>query len=126
MGGVLAAGEGCPDLTDRYFKGIPGDSHASHDPRFLRPEHITDAVLGNPKKLNDLAQSRGANAGADGPGLASELNASLNLATCRFAARRGQKYPPRSVQAQLSPRKHGTTCSRAIAKEQSCAVHFSK
>ena len=46
-------------LTDRYFKGIPADSRAGHDPRFLRPEHITDAVLAKAKKLNDVAQSRG-------------------------------------------------------------------
>ena len=46
-------------LTDRYFKGVPADSRAGHDPRFLRPADITDAVLARTKKLNDLAQSRG-------------------------------------------------------------------
>ena len=46
-------------LTDRYFKGIPADSRAGHDQRFLRPEHITDAVLAKAKKLNDLASARG-------------------------------------------------------------------
>ncbi len=46
-------------LTDRYFKGVPADSRASRDTRFLRPDHITDAVLVKTKKLNDLAQSRG-------------------------------------------------------------------
>jgi L-glyceraldehyde 3-phosphate reductase len=46
-------------LTDRYFKGIPADSRAGHDPRFLRPTDITDAVLAKTRKLNDLAQSRG-------------------------------------------------------------------
>jgi len=46
-------------LTDRYFKGVPADSRAGHDPRFLRPSDITDAVLAKTKKLNDLAQSRG-------------------------------------------------------------------
>ena len=46
-------------LTDRYFKGIPADSRAGHDPRFLRPEHITDAILAKTKTLHDLAQSRG-------------------------------------------------------------------
>jgi L-glyceraldehyde 3-phosphate reductase len=46
-------------LTDRYFKGIPADSRAGHDPRFLRPADITDAILAKTKKLNDLAQSRG-------------------------------------------------------------------
>jgi L-glyceraldehyde 3-phosphate reductase len=46
-------------LTDRYFKGIPADSRAGHDQRFLRPADVTDAVLAKTKKLNDLAQSRG-------------------------------------------------------------------
>ncbi|MGN6553990.1 MAG: L-glyceraldehyde 3-phosphate reductase [Verrucomicrobiota bacterium] len=46
-------------LTDRYFNGVPSDSRASRDTRFLRPEHITDAVLAKTKKLNDLAQTRG-------------------------------------------------------------------
>jgi L-glyceraldehyde 3-phosphate reductase len=46
-------------LTDRYFKGVPADSRAGHDTRFLRPADITDAVLAKTKKLNDLAQSRG-------------------------------------------------------------------
>src|SRR5471032_1148993 len=46
-------------LTDRYFKGIPADSRAGHDTRFLRPSDITDAVLARTRKLNDLAQSRG-------------------------------------------------------------------
>jgi L-glyceraldehyde 3-phosphate reductase len=46
-------------LTDRYFKGIPADSRAGHDQRFLRPADITDAVLAKAKKLNDLALSRG-------------------------------------------------------------------
>jgi L-glyceraldehyde 3-phosphate reductase len=46
-------------LTDRYFKGIPADSRAGHDKRFLRPADITDAVLAKTKKLNDLALSRG-------------------------------------------------------------------
>jgi L-glyceraldehyde 3-phosphate reductase len=46
-------------LTNRYFRGIPADSRAGHDPRFLRPADITDEVLAKTKKLNDLAQSRG-------------------------------------------------------------------
>ena len=46
-------------LTDRYFKGIPADSRAGHDPRFLRPADITAEVLAKAKKLNELAQSRG-------------------------------------------------------------------
>jgi L-glyceraldehyde 3-phosphate reductase len=46
-------------LTDRYFKGIPADSRAGHDQRFLGPADITREVLAKTKKLNDFAQSRG-------------------------------------------------------------------
>jgi L-glyceraldehyde 3-phosphate reductase len=46
-------------LTDRYFKGIPADSRAGHDQRFLRPADITDVVIAKAKKLNELAQARG-------------------------------------------------------------------
>ncbi len=46
-------------LTNRYFAGIPTDSRAGHDPRFLRPEHVTDAVLAKTRKLDELARSRG-------------------------------------------------------------------
>jgi L-glyceraldehyde 3-phosphate reductase len=46
-------------LTDRYFKGIPDDSRAGRDQRFLRPEHVTEAVLAKTKRLDALAQARG-------------------------------------------------------------------
>jgi L-glyceraldehyde 3-phosphate reductase len=46
-------------LTDRYFNGIPADSRAGHDPRFLRPEQITDSVIAKTKELNKVAQERG-------------------------------------------------------------------
>jgi L-glyceraldehyde 3-phosphate reductase len=46
-------------LTDRYFKGIPADSRAGHDRRFLRPDDVTDAVLAKTRQLNNLALSRG-------------------------------------------------------------------
>ncbi|HTI99937.1 MAG TPA: L-glyceraldehyde 3-phosphate reductase [Dongiaceae bacterium] len=46
-------------LTDRYFKGIPADSRAGHDKRFLRPDDVTSAVLAKTRQLNELAQSRG-------------------------------------------------------------------
>jgi L-glyceraldehyde 3-phosphate reductase len=67
LGTLEAAGLGCTVfsplgkglLTDRYLKGIPADSRAGRDQRFLRPEHITDDVLRRTTKLNELAQSRG-------------------------------------------------------------------
>jgi L-glyceraldehyde 3-phosphate reductase len=46
-------------LTNRYFAGIPADARASRDPRFLRPEHITDAVLARTRQLDTLAHARG-------------------------------------------------------------------
>jgi len=46
-------------LTDRYFGGIPADSRAGHDPRFLKPADVTEAVLSRTKRLNELARSRG-------------------------------------------------------------------
>ena len=46
-------------LTNRYFAGIPADSRAGHDPRFLRPEHVTDTVLAKTRKLDELAKTRG-------------------------------------------------------------------
>lgn len=45
-------------LTDRYLHGIPAGSRASKQV-FLRPEHITDELLANTKRLNDIAQQRG-------------------------------------------------------------------
>ena len=59
IGGIVFSPLAKGLLTDRYFKGVPADSRAGHDPRFLRPEHITDAVLAKTKQLNDLALSRG-------------------------------------------------------------------
>ncbi len=46
-------------LTDRYLNGIPADSRAGHDPRFLKPEHITDAKLVQLRALNEMAKARG-------------------------------------------------------------------
>jgi L-glyceraldehyde 3-phosphate reductase len=59
IGGIVFSPLAKGVLTDRYFKGIPADSRAGHDPRFLRPADITDAVLAKTRKLNDLAQARG-------------------------------------------------------------------
>jgi L-glyceraldehyde 3-phosphate reductase len=46
-------------LTNRYLNGIPADSRAGHDPRFLRPEDITEQKVGVIRQLNNLAQARG-------------------------------------------------------------------
>ena len=46
-------------LTDQYLHGIPADSRAGHDPRYLKPEMITPEKLRKVKKLNEMACARG-------------------------------------------------------------------
>jgi L-glyceraldehyde 3-phosphate reductase len=46
-------------LTNRYLAGIPADSRAGHDPRFLKPEHITPEKLGRIRQLDAMARARG-------------------------------------------------------------------
>jgi L-glyceraldehyde 3-phosphate reductase len=46
-------------LTSRYLQGIPADARAARDPRFLKPEHITEEKLEKIRQLNTLAQNRG-------------------------------------------------------------------
>jgi L-glyceraldehyde 3-phosphate reductase len=45
-------------LTDKYLKGIPADSRAGKDQRFLAPKDITENRLTTISKLNDMALSR--------------------------------------------------------------------
>lgn len=45
-------------LTDRYINGIPADSRAGHDPRFLKPESITEEKLTKIRALNQIAAQR--------------------------------------------------------------------
>ncbi|MGN0742644.1 MAG: aldo/keto reductase [Candidatus Fimadaptatus sp.] len=46
-------------LTARYLDGIPADSRAAHDPRYLKPSAITEEKLARVRRLNDLAARRG-------------------------------------------------------------------
>ncbi len=46
-------------LTGRYLQGIPEDSRAGHDPRFLKPEAITEDRRSRLLRLNAIAQARG-------------------------------------------------------------------
>ena len=46
-------------LTSKYLKGIPADSRAAHDPRYLKPDAITPEKVGRAAKLNALALERG-------------------------------------------------------------------
>lgn len=53
--GPLAGGR----LTGRYLNGIPADSRAAHDPRFLRASDINEQLLATIRKLNAVAERRG-------------------------------------------------------------------
>jgi L-glyceraldehyde 3-phosphate reductase len=46
-------------LTGRYLNGIPADSRAAQDPRFLKPEAITPELVEKLKQLNAVAAERG-------------------------------------------------------------------
>ncbi|MDO5435600.1 MAG: L-glyceraldehyde 3-phosphate reductase [Clostridia bacterium] len=46
-------------LTGKYLTGIPADSRAAHDPRFLKPQNITPEVLAKAAKLSGVAAARG-------------------------------------------------------------------
>lgn len=46
-------------LTNKYLNGIPADSRASHDPRYLRPDMITTDKLEVVRQLETLARARG-------------------------------------------------------------------
>jgi L-glyceraldehyde 3-phosphate reductase len=46
-------------LTNRYLAGIPADSRAGHDPRFLKPTDIKGELLTKIRQLDALAKLRG-------------------------------------------------------------------
>lgn len=46
-------------LTDRYLNGMPEDSRAVADRRFLKAEQITDDKLAKIRALNEIASERG-------------------------------------------------------------------
>ena len=46
-------------LTDKYLNGIPADSRAGHDPRYLKPELITAEKLEKVRAINEMARARG-------------------------------------------------------------------
>ncbi len=46
-------------LTNRYLDGVPADSRAGGPSVFLRPEDLTDELLGKIRRLNDMAAARG-------------------------------------------------------------------
>lgn len=46
-------------LTGKYLNGIPADSRAAHDPRYLKPDAITQEKLDKIARLNEIAVARG-------------------------------------------------------------------
>lgn len=46
-------------LTGKYLNGIPADSRAAHDPRYLKPDMITTDKLEAVRRLDRLAKARG-------------------------------------------------------------------
>ena len=46
-------------LTKRYLNGIPADSRAAHDPRYLKPDAITAEKIAKVSALNEIAKQRG-------------------------------------------------------------------
>lgn len=46
-------------LTDKYLKGIPSDSRAAKDGRYLKPEQLAPEKLAMIGKLNEIALKRG-------------------------------------------------------------------
>jgi L-glyceraldehyde 3-phosphate reductase len=45
-------------LTNRYLQGLPADSRAVKDGRFLKPAQLTEEVLGTVRKLAAIAERR--------------------------------------------------------------------
>ena len=46
-------------LTGKYRSGIPADSRIAHDPRYLKPDSITDRLGAVTDALSGIAQARG-------------------------------------------------------------------
>ncbi len=46
-------------LTNRYLNGIPSDSRAAHDPRYLKSSDITEDKMAIVRKLAAIAEKRG-------------------------------------------------------------------
>jgi len=59
IGGIVFCPLAQGMLTGRYLHGIPADSRAAHDPRFLKPANITEDKLSRIRKLDALAKARG-------------------------------------------------------------------
>lgn len=59
VGGVAFAPLQNGLLTDKYIRGIPEDSRAVRDPRYLKPEDVTQEKRERIVRLNEIAKERG-------------------------------------------------------------------
>lgn len=59
IGAVAFSPLGQGVLSDRYLNGIPAGSRAAGASVFLRPEQLTDELLGKVRALHQVAQNRG-------------------------------------------------------------------
>jgi L-glyceraldehyde 3-phosphate reductase len=59
IGAIVFSPLGHGLLTSRYLEGLPDDSRASKDPRFLRPEQVTKAARERARRLELVARARG-------------------------------------------------------------------
>lgn len=59
MGGIVFSPLAQGLLTNRYLSGIPADARASRDPRFLKPDQITEQKISRIRALDALARQRG-------------------------------------------------------------------
>ena len=59
IGGIVFSPLAQGQLTNRYLNGIPADARAARDPRFLKPEHLTEEKLSKVRRLDSLARARG-------------------------------------------------------------------
>jgi L-glyceraldehyde 3-phosphate reductase len=59
IGGIAFSPLALGMLTDRYLKGIPADSRAGKDGRFLNKTHLTEERLAQIRTLAEMAQQRG-------------------------------------------------------------------
>ena len=59
MGAIAFSPQANGLLTAKYLKGIPEDSRAAKDPRYLKPEDVTPEKVEKARKLNEIALRRG-------------------------------------------------------------------
>ncbi len=90
-------------LSDRYLNGIPANSRAAGASVFLRPEQLTDELLGKVRALHRVAQERGETMAQlalgwvlENPALTSVIIGASRLSQIRENVETVQKHVPLS------------------------------